>query len=460
MGTGVGEAMLISAAVGAGTGAAGSAISGGDPLKGALTGAALGAVTGGVGAGFGGAANVAGGASEAALNAQIASEAASGVNAAVGAPAIAPEVANAAIQSNLTNSGNLQSGLDLGTNYGAVSGQVPGAQTVGINTLPTSTTPTYEYGGIKGNLVGSTNAPIISNAASPTPKGMFDFGYKGPTPNVFEYGPQSNLALGGIGATSGISAAMQAERDKYAVPAQEHYTGPLSRFKYDPSTYNPDVVRPPNPPYRAVYAAEGGIMSLAPNGYAMGGVPTRPPQTNFANPSSYEEGTSQYSMATDPMSGNIANRMAEGGEVSLENRIKNLGDYQKTNNGQQDFTNMIQILGGKSFKEPTNAYSLSPDYMASGGIASLGGYSDGGRLLKGPGDGMSDDIPARIGRKQEARLADGEFVVPADVVSHLGNGSTDAGAKTLYAMMNKVRKARTGNKKQGRQIQASSYLPA
>lgn len=96
----------------------------------------------------------------------------------------------------------------------------------------------------------------------------------------------------------------------------------------------------------------------------------------------------------------------------------------------------------------------------TGGIASLGGYSDGGRMLKGPGDGMSDSIPARIGSRQPARLADGEFVVPADVVSHLGNGSTDAGAKQLYSMMNKVRKARTGNPKQGRQIQPRKYLPA
>lgn len=96
----------------------------------------------------------------------------------------------------------------------------------------------------------------------------------------------------------------------------------------------------------------------------------------------------------------------------------------------------------------------------TGGIASLGSYSDGGRMLKGPGDGMSDSIPASIGNKQPARLADGEFVVPADVVSHLGNGSTDAGAKQLYAMMNKVRKARTGNPKQGRQIQPRKYLPA
>lgn len=90
----------------------------------------------------------------------------------------------------------------------------------------------------------------------------------------------------------------------------------------------------------------------------------------------------------------------------------------------------------------------------------LGSYSDGGRLLKGPGDGMSDNIPARIGKKQPARLADGEFVVPADVVSGIGNGSTDAGARRLYAMMDKVRQARTGKKKQGREIKSDKYMPA
>ena len=73
---------------------------------------------------------------------------------------------------------------------------------------------------------------------------------------------------------------------------------------------------------------------------------------------------------------------------------------------------------------------------------------------------MSDHIPASIADKQPARLADGEFVVPADVVSHLGNGSTDAGARHLYSMMDKVRKARTGNTKQGKQIQPEKYIPA
>jgi hypothetical protein len=103
------------------------------------------------------------------------------------------------------------------------------------------------------------------------------------------------------------------------------------------------------------------------------------------------------------------------------------------------------------------------EYAASGGImgASLGGYAAGGnpRLLKGPGDGMSDNIPAVIGRRQPARLADGEFVVPADVVSHLGNGSTEAGAKKLHSMMDNVRKARTGKKKQAPAVKANRFIP-
>ena len=102
----------------------------------------------------------------------------------------------------------------------------------------------------------------------------------------------------------------------------------------------------------------------------------------------------------------------------------------------------------------------SAGFGSGGGIASLGGYSDGGRLLRGPGDGMSDNIPANISGKQPARLADGEFVVPADVVSGLGNGSTEAGAKQLYKMLDKVRAARTGTKKQGKQIKAQKYMPA
>jgi hypothetical protein len=101
--------------------------------------------------------------------------------------------------------------------------------------------------------------------------------------------------------------------------------------------------------------------------------------------------------------------------------------------------------------------------MGAGGIADLGSYSDGGRLLKGPGDGVSDNIPATIGGHQPARLADGEFVVPARIVSELGNGSTDAGAKRLYAMMERVqakRKKSMGKGKFAVNSKASKDLPA
>jgi hypothetical protein len=87
------------------------------------------------------------------------------------------------------------------------------------------------------------------------------------------------------------------------------------------------------------------------------------------------------------------------------------------------------------------------------------GFAHGG-YLNGPGDGMSDSIPASIEGQQPARLADGEFVVPADVVSHIGNGSSKAGAHRLYGMMNKIRKARTGTSKQGRHINPNKFLPA
>jgi len=116
-------------------------------------------------------------------------------------------------------------------------------------------------------------------------------------------------------------------------------------------------------------------------------------------------------------------------------------------------------------KPPTPYTPVYKDYrnMAGGGLADLGGYADyarGGRMLKGPGDGMSDSIPATIAGKQPARLANDEFVVSADVVSGLGNGSSDAGAKQLYKMMDRVRAARTGKKSQAKQINPTKYMPA
>ena len=99
-------------------------------------------------------------------------------------------------------------------------------------------------------------------------------------------------------------------------------------------------------------------------------------------------------------------------------------------------------------------------------IKTQAGYAQGGeiamakgRYLQGGTDGMADELPARIGQDQPAALSHGEFVIPADVVSHMGNGNSDAGAKKLYQMMDKIRMARTGTKKQGKKINPDKFMP-
>lgn len=132
---------------------------------------------------------------------------------------------------------------------------------------------------------------------------------------------------------------------------------------------------------------------------------------------------------------------------------------------QNQYTQYQQSLnsgGGKAGGKMPDALK----YANGGGIAgayNLGSYSDGGRLLKGPGDGVSDDIPAVIGDSQPARLADGEFVIPARIVSELGNGSTDAGAKRLYAMMDNIqagRKKTIGKNNVAKDTKAKKHLLA
>jgi hypothetical protein len=133
---------------------------------------------------------------------------------------------------------------------------------------------------------------------------------------------------------------------------------------------------------------------------------------------------------------------------------------------QAELSAMMKKYGIKSalpkVKDPQEG--MEETEAAGGGIMyNLGGYSDGGRLLKGPGDGVSDSIPASIGGRQPARLADGEFVIPARIVSELGNGSTDAGARKLYAMMDRVqggRKKSVGKGKVAVDSKADKHLPA
>jgi hypothetical protein len=119
------------------------------------------------------------------------------------------------------------------------------------------------------------------------------------------------------------------------------------------------------------------------------------------------------------------------------------------------------------FNDPRDKYDprSTLDLSRDTGVSEAMSRDTGLRLLakggyiNGPGDGMSDDIPATINGDEPAALADGEFVIPADVVSHLGNGSSAAGSKQLHAMMERIRQARTGRKSQGKEIKPGKYMP-
>jgi hypothetical protein len=191
--------------------------------------------------------------------------------------------------------------------------------------------------------------------------------------------------------------------------------------------------------------------------------------TQFATPTqmptSAEVIRSDYEPVDDPYTGQ-PDRFEGGGSVKKKKptltsaaKLKAMDPYEASiaGLGNVEYGAQMPSSGVGMLTPQTKLGQLN---LARGGISDLGGYSDGGRMLKGRGDGMSDSIPATIGNKQPARLADGEFVVPADVVSHLGNGSTDAGAKRLYAMMDKVRQARTGKKKQAPAVNPKRLMPA
>lgn len=222
-------------------------------------------------------------------------------------------------------------------------------------------------------------------------------------PKAAQYG------LGALGAIKGLNYL---EGNKYGTPEREVYSGPLSKFKYDPSRYTP-LSAVPNV-YRPAYAGGGPVEAMS-NANAVG--------ANTGYPMADIDKGAYATPWQTPIPRNVVTNAADT-NVNL-----NTGEMK----------------------------------LAGGGLSDLGGYADyarGGRMLKGPGDGMSDSIPATIAGKQPARLANDEFVVPADVVSHLGNGSSDAGAKQLYRMMDKVRAARTGKTAQAKQINPNKYLPA
>ena len=305
-----------------------------------------------------------------------------------------------------------------------------------------------------------------------------------PTPSYYSgLKPDQYIQKAGILA---LPAAGLLNTETESLPGEDPYVSPLKRISPDFQAYVPPQ---PNPYYRAkypTYAAEGGIMSS----YQAGGPVERMSQMNAAiNPQGglYPQGMidkTQYALPTQrPTSMEVidagAQRTFNAGGITQKAYLPK-GDAGKfvdsdpntrglsaLDAAQQRLKKLGARSGIKMAEMPkTGIKSLGGDFSdmaARGGVAHLGDYSDGGRLLKGPGDGVSDNIPATIGGKQPARLADGEFVVPARIVSELGNGSTEAGAKRLYAMMDRVQKARKktiGKGKIAKDSKSSKYLPA
>jgi hypothetical protein len=199
-------------------------------------------------------------------------------------------------------------------------------------------------------------------------------------------------------------------------------------FPSDPSIYEDFGARPTQ------YGAEGGLMAL-----------DKTTLNPTFKPTMTDSGIQASDITKQDIVGQAIQHMRRGGHVIDHKTHKDV--HYLASKGEP----VHHIVGFMNHRKR----------MAEGGITShsLGSYSDGGHLLKGPGDGMSDDIPATIADKQPARLANEEFVIPADVVSHLGNGSSESGAKVLYEMMSRIRKARTGNPKQGKQIDPHKLLP-
>ena len=187
-------------------------------------------------------------------------------------------------------------------------------------------------------------------------------------------------------------------------------------------------------PYKA---ADGGIVALAAGGMAAGGGPVEL----------------------------MSNQTTTGANTMYPMANMRTSAFATPYQTPQSINMMANMApsGGGTVDQMSGEPNMQGTRMAAGGLSDLGGYSDGGRLLRGPGDGVSDSIPAQIGQHQPARLADGEFVVPARIVSELGNGSTEAGAKQLYKMLDRVQNARaktTGKSKVAKNTNAAKYLPA
>lgn len=325
-----------------------------------------------------------------------------------------------------TASAGTGTGISTAGNAGAGTSVTPTASG-GLNAAPSS------VGLNAGTNAASSGAGLNVGASTPGITAPANSLY---APNL-SAPPTNYMSMAKYGMSAAAPVLSDAAQPN--VPGVEEYDGPLNKYRLSPNFQAAPPVRP-NPYYRPVGLgyAEGGNVNesgeYTPNDYDEGGIAAFAPGGLLPSPMRMGEGIYRDS---------DEDTASKNAYAATQTRLKKL-------NKAANMPKSYGIAG-------VNVDDLGTIKAAKGG--QLGGYSDGGRMLKGPGDGMSDSIPAIIGKKQPARLADGEFVVPADVVSHLGNGSTDAGAKKLYGMMDKVRHARTGKKKQAPAVNTNKFIP-
>lgn len=375
------------------------------------------------------------------------------------------QAATAQTASNAVQAGAIPQAPGVGTPGGinAVNSFDTGAVSQAM-APPAPAAPSVDFG--ISTAGGQTQAPLAFTQQTPTmttAEAMKTIGSAGNVPtgtpsgytfdqlksgySNTELGPFIGENYGKIGMAAAPAIAESMEVDPY-MPEEYKRDPNALRLSKNFKGYTPAQ---PNPYYRPTglgYAAGGMIdpMQRIPNG---GLAALQGARDGYGAPQTMDGNIPQFNEGGMPKKPKKATRTGERNLRSMDPYEASMADLNNARAG----ANMSQMTMPKG-----GIAELGALPYAMGG--SIGGYSDGGRMLKGPGDGMSDSIPAVIGRKQPARLADGEFVVPADVVSHLGNGSTDAGAKRLYAMMDKVRVARTGKKKQAPEINPKKAMPA
>jgi hypothetical protein len=345
------------------------------------------------------------------------------------------------------------------------------------------------------NAANATSDPIAAmNASQGWTQSMDTFGTTpAKDPSLWKQaatwvGNNKGLTAAGLGAAY-LASRPNAFKPNY-LPT---YTPPTA------ASYGLGRTLAPN--YRPTFAAaEGGIAKLADGGLLQ----TGPAQVNFMGndmypqsqihrsyyatptqmPTSAQQTAASYEPKTNPLTGELTANMAIGGltaagETGLQPMQQQISpqyiqqlasQFGTTPQIAQQGIQALNTITGKAkggmiphlkegaFVVPADVVSHFGNGSTDAGLKKLEQHF-GAKPIKGSGDGMSDDISTTIGGKQPARVADGEAIIEPDMVKRLGNGSTDAGAKHLYKMMDNVRKARTGRKSQGKQIKADKYLP-